>query len=384
MNVMKFNLEFDLIVGFLYFSISNMSRMFFEFGGIPRELTYGTYLLFLALFFVKYFPKVKYIDILYYLLAIPIVLYGLINYGEYIESNSRIYATLLLFLPSYLFFRLYDQTKITKVFIYSQYYAVIYLLFYYGVTVRFMDRYSMDYAYWIVVPICTMAYLYLQQHVFLYLLLTVVSTITLILSGCRGALILGFLCIFYFYVSKEFLERKSIKWFVKIFGIFFLILLILLTSNFWLSILSSYSNQSRTIQKIVQGAFFESATRERLYWTVTSLIENNPSGYGPMASRMVLTEASYPHSLFYECQLDYGVLIGTFISLAILIIGIFNLIRYRKSEMRLIAGYVTIIGLGSLMVSSSYYYEFYVPATFALFYNYNLSSREFNEMRDCS
>ena len=50
-----------------------------------------------------------------------------------------------------------------------------------------------------------------------------------------------------------------------------------------------------------------------------------------------------------------------------------NLVRYRNKKESILVSFISIIGIGSLMVSSSYLYEMYVPATVAMYINWNLN-----------
>ena len=338
----------------------------FQLFGIPRELMYGIYIIFLIVYFMKYIHKIQIFDLIYYMIIIPVISYGLIHYGEYIDSSSNFFAVIILFLPGYLFFRIYDFDKMEKTFIASQKYAMIYLLVYYITTVRNADHYSMDYGYWIAIPIVTFIYIYLNTKKIYYMIPAIIALMTLILAGNRGALLLGILCGIYYYIMLDNNEVNNKK-ITRVLVIAGVAIFLMITSNLWLTILGQHFRQSRTIQKLVEGDLLKSATRERLYYKVKYLISQNESGYGPLASRKILDAYPYPHSLIYEMQLDFGVVIGTLTSFIILIMGGINLYRYRNSNMRLIVAYIELIGLGSLLVSSSYYYENCVPATIALF-----------------
>ncbi|WP_303819732.1 hypothetical protein [Ruminococcus flavefaciens] len=366
-SIMNKKIDFDYIVGFLYFSISNLSRMIFQFLGIPRELMYGIYIIFLLIYFLKYISKIRIYDFIYYMIVIPVVAIGLSNYSSYIDSSSSVFATVILFLPSYLFFRFYDPKKLVDVFVHSQIFAMCYLLVYYVTDVRNAEHYSMDYGYWIAIPIVTFVYLFFQSKKRIYLISSIVATVTLTLAGNRGALLLAILCILYYYLSADTGPNKSTRWTLKILSIGMICIMLVVTSNMWLGFLAQHFGQSRTIQKMLDGDLLKSSTRDRLYAVEKVFLHDNKWGYGPLASRKLLYPHSYPHSLIYEMQLDFGVIIGGSIAIAILFMGVCNLIKYRDKEIRLVVGYIEIMGLGSLLVSSSYYYENYVPATIALF-----------------
>ena len=77
----------------------------------------------------------------------------------------------------------------------------------------------------------------------------------------------------------------------------------------------------------------------------------------------------YPHSLLYELQLDFGKYFGFILFAIFVYMAISNLIQYRKSSLRVVVAVMSILGMGSLIISSSFYYEIYLPATIALYFN---------------
>ncbi len=368
----------DYLVGFLFFSISNISRMLQQFIGVPREISYVVYIALLALFFIKYIRRIRLFDLMYYVVFGVIVAYGLFMYSRYIDSSTRVYAVVLLFLPTFLFFRVFDPEKLFKVFIASQYFASVYLLFYYVIDLRNQTGYSMDYAYWVVIPICTMFYLYMERGQARYLIFSGVMLVTLVLAGCRGALLLGIACIAYLYMARELQIRKTVGWYIKVFSVISVVTAAALAYTQILTYLTRYARYSRTIYKLVKGNLFDSYTRTVLYDTLKQFIKDRPLGYGPLASRKLLVADPYPHSFLYESLLDYGVVIGGIFFAAVIVMAVINLWRYRYSRFNIIIGYIEIIGLGSLMVSSSYFYEIYVPATIALFMIYGKVSENEN------
>ena len=360
----------DYLVGFLFFSISNISRMLQQFIGVPREIPYIAYIFLLALYFLKYIRRIRFFDLMYYVVFGIIVAYGLMKYSRYIDSTTRVYAVVLLFLPTFLFFRVFDPEKLFKVFIASQYFASVYLMVYYITDLRNQTGYSMDYAYWIVIPICTMFYLFMERGQRRYLVFSGIMLVTLVLAGCRGALLLGIVCIVYLYMVRELQVRKTVSWYIKVFSVIAVVTAAALAYTQILTFLTRYAHYSRTIYKLVKGNLFDSYTRTVLYDMLKQFVKERPLGYGPLASRKLLVSDPYPHSFLYESLLDYGVVFGGLFFAAVIVMAIMNLWRYRYSRFNIIIGYIEIIGLGSLMVSSSYFYEIYVPATIALFMIY--------------
>lgn len=364
-STIKLNNEsFMCFFSFLFFAISDISRMF-ELIGIPRAVFYVLYLFVFASFFLKTMKQMKLFDYLYFLVVIPVVVWGTINYGSYIKAKSALYVMFIVFIPSYYFFRFCDLESMLKGLIASAYYSVIYLLLYYVFFVRSTDAtYSMSYAYWIAPPMCVLFYQYMRKRRILDLLLAGLSFYTVISFGSRGALALSIAAIIYLYIFTVHdgeRERPKIGW-----AIFFAVLIIALWNPI-LSFLSENMEDSRSIDKLLAGEFMESTSRDELYQLCQRLLANKPSGYGPLASRELMGVDPYPHSMYYEMQLDYGKVIGTVVFAFVIYVSVVNLWSFRKDKMQIIAATTCIIGIASLFVSSSYFQEMHVPAVIALY-----------------
>ena len=358
---------FEAVVGFLYFGAGNCSRMLEQFIGLPRELFYAVYLVLFACFVLRSIPEVRLIDILYYAPVSVAVLWGIVHYLSYIPSRSNESAIIINYFMAYFFFRLYDNRRMIAAFKRANAFAAVYLLYYYVSVVRHMSEYSMNYAYLIAVPILCMAYLFLERRNVLYLLASGVMFMTQLVSGARGAMLLTLLCAGYYVFCDALTRKKGRWWYVLFICCAFAAIFFALEYRTLLELLVERFPNSRNVQKLAEGSLMVSFPREKLYSYVTTLIEERPGGYGPLASRALIVEYHYPHSLLYELQLDFGAVPGAMLFGAVVFMAVSNLFRAARTDMRLIVGFVTIVGLGSLMISSSYYYEIYVPATVALF-----------------
>ncbi len=357
----------DAIIGFLYFGAGNCSRMLERFFGLPRELFYAVYLLLFAYYILRSLPDVRLTDFLYYAPVSVAVAWGLIHYAGCITSRTDVFAVGINFYMAYIFFRLFDNRRMIVSFKRANAFATVYLLYYYFTVVRHMEKYSVNYAYLIAVPILCMAYQFLDRRNAFCLLAAAVMFMTQLVSGARGAMLLTLLCAGYYILCDALTRKKGRLWYILfICGAFTAIFVVLEFSAIVDLLIDRFPN-SRNVQKLAEGSLMVSFPRERLYGYVTSLIRERPSGYGPLASRSMITDYHYPHSLLYELQLDFGLVPGAALFGIILLMAASNLIRAARSDMRLIVGFITIVGLGSLMISSSYYYEIYVPATIALF-----------------
>ncbi len=365
----SFNDRLVFTVGFLYFAVSNISRMLL-LAGIPRQVPYVLFFLLLGVFFLKNLKSLVWWDFLYYLVVGGGTIPGVLKYAQYVNGTENVLAVFVVFIPAYLFFRLFSQRDeaLEKCFVAAAWFAALYLLPYYAVFIRgnASVSYSMPYAYWISFPICVFVHRYWETRKIVYLLFALVMYATLALSGCRGALLLTTL-----FVGFDFLEQWNRKLTNKtvlcIISFVLVVTALLANLDSILSFLGQYSDTSRNIRKLLEGNYLVSTTREPLYEKCRLLLDNRPEGYGPFASRWLIPEHNYPHSLRYELQLDFGKMVGGTVFVLLWGITVFNVMAYRKTKMALVVNYLSIVGMGSLIVSTSYYYEIYVPAMIGLF-----------------
>ena len=354
-------------VGFLYFAISHISRILLLIG-IPRQIPYAFFFLLLGVFFLKNLKSIVWLDVLYYALVGGLVP-GVLKYGRYTNGPEFVLSFFVLFVPAYLFFRLFSLRgeMLERCFVAAAWFSALYLLPYYALCVRgAAEEYSMGYAYWIAFPICVFIHRYWKTKKIAYLLLSLLMYVTLVLSGCRGALLLTTL-----FAGFDFLEqwkhRLTNKTVLCIISVVLVVSALLANLDSILSFLGHYSDTSRNLQKLLEGNYFVSTTREPLYAKCQLLLDNQPEGYGPFASRWLISDHNYPHSLRYELQLDFGQMAGGTLFVLLWAITVFNMLAYRKTKLALVVNYLAIVGMGSLIVSSSYYYEIYVPAMLAFF-----------------
>ena len=356
-------------VGFLYFAVSNISRMLLLVG-IPRQIPYALFFALLGIFFAKNWKSVVWVDFIYYFVVAACALPGVLKYGQYTNESEYVLSIFVLFVPAYLFFRLFSRWDdvLEKCFVAAGWFAACYLLPYYAVFIHGNPsvEYSMAYAYWISFPICVFVHCWLETKNVFYILFSVVMYATLALSGCRGALLLTTL-----FAAFEAVGHWNWKMTRKrvLFILSFVLLASLLVANLdsIASALGHFSGTSRNIRKLLEGDYLVSTTREPIYDRCRLLLDNCPEGYGPFASRWLIPGHNYPHSLRYELQLDYGKMVGGTVFVLLWGITVFNVVAYRKTKQALVVNYLAIVGMGSLLVSSSYYYEIYVPAMIGLF-----------------
>ena len=195
-------------------------------------------------------------------------------------------------------------------------------------------------------------------------------------TGARGGLLFSTLCLIYLYLSEAKTGKKQLIR-VGSFSIFFLF--IYLNLNRIISYISQYSNISRNLNTIINGQFFVSDSRMFLYNRCQDLINKKPWGYGPMGSRSALYGYPYPHSLWYELQLDYGKVFGILFFISIILVCILLLLFALKKKSAPLIGTICFIGVFQLFVSSTLYQEYCIPAIIALIISWNDKCNQLND-----
>ncbi|WP_409228222.1 O-antigen ligase family protein [Gudongella sp. SC589] len=199
-----------------------------------------------------------------------------------------------------------------------------------------------------------------MQLIYLFFSLFIIVTV-----GSRGPL-LAYLAYVIIYMLINFKKHYILVTIVTVLGSVFYF-------NFYKAIsyivnfLAKKDIYSRTLYKILDGTITSGTGRDSLFEESIYLIRNNPfTGVGIGVERIHIFEnvysamgrsqmlsSSYPHNLFIELIVQFGVVIGLLISAIILVItikAIFTGDSYSKNFALIFFG----IGFMQLMVSSSY------------------------------
>ena len=157
------NISLAGFMSLLFFGISDISRAL-TYIGIPRPVPYIIYIVTLVLFVFKNISRIKIYDLIYYLIVVIAVLYGIAANGSYIENVINIYAIILLFIPGYFYFRFVNDDDLVKGLRIAIDFSSIFLIVYYWLFVRTQSGYDMNYAYWIATPLCINLYYYRHKY----------------------------------------------------------------------------------------------------------------------------------------------------------------------------------------------------------------------------
>ena len=130
--------------------------------------------------------------------------------------------------------------------------------------------------------------------------------------------------------------------------------------------LESMNVESRTIRNIVNGTIFESKTRDAIYKNAWYEMKNMGTGmYGLFGDRLALEKyypmhgytSNYVHNFFYEMILSFGWILGSFLSVGIVLKIIKGLLFKGNFEKRIMVAYFVCLIFMRLLVSSSFLIE---------------------------
>ena len=194
----------------------------------------------------------------------------------------------------------------------------------------------------------------------------------IVVSGSRGALFgIIFGTVFYIFIGTRFTIKKMALIFPII--VFFTVI----STNFklWIALLNNslrlINFESRTISLLLTNEIDKSDGRDLIYEDSFIYIQNNWfTGYGMTGDRVLLN--SYPHNIFIELLLQYGLIFGLFFILAIIYYLLRPLFNRNKDELYCVffAAFFS-TGFMKLIFSSSYLLEptFFLMIAFCLLIN---------------
>ena len=267
------------------------------------------------------------------LIALLLILSAFIVHGngQYIIANSRflLFSFLvsdlgrffILVIPLFVLYLngLQLECVFTKTVFVSQLIILLQVIAYYlairsGDFAALADDY-MSFAYYGILPI--MVLFINRDKTVLNTLLFIVGVFSILIIGCRGALVTTVVFVLTYYIYRIRLGKRWALLLFTMAGIFLLL--------FGLNILDSLNNQleefgfsSRTLSYIVSdnNSFTDSSGRDKISTIAFNNIKLLPDGlWGDRQYSNV-----YVHNWILEIMLDFGVLLGSLIVLFILVL----------------------------------------------------------------
>lgn len=161
---------------------------------------------------------------------------------------------------------------------------------------------------------------------------TIIGVSIIGIAGSRGPF-LCFLIFFVLYLGVKFIDtrKKALYLFAFIIGALILWLTLPYIFDLLIQVLDTLHLPSRIVKKIADGTMSDDSRRYIIWDATIQMIRKNPLGYGALGSRHIISKyiyAAYPHNVFLEIWVDFGVILGT------VIIGIMAIVSFRIFTMK--------------------------------------------------
>ena len=278
--------------------------------------------------------------------------------SKYIFTNlsdlfgNPLYSIFVFSLPAYLFARHLKEYNLFCGILRSYAYAVV------GLSVitflfaqnSFATQY-LSFSYNMLLHLLFLFFYRPKKGRVLHNILVAFGVFVFIVGGARGALLSFVICsVAYFLFERKQTLRKTT---IIILGAVAVCIFLSYKNEILLrfaEVLSRMNISSRTINKIIIGEALNSSGRDEI---ANQLINKlNAFGYGMMGDR-VICSGIYAHNLFLELLIDFGIVLGAILSVVIITIIAFGVIRkIEKNHVWVILLLST--GFLKLMLSGSY------------------------------
>lgn len=281
-----------------------------------------------------------------------------------IFPENRVYIADLLFpfffmsLPAFIYtLSIYDLKVFKKtmrksgdiVFIFGSLVGVLVLL---GRTS--VGAYSMSLSYYMLLPTILFLDELMDKISIKMIVLTGLSLLIILALGSRGAI----LCVVVF-VFLKFIRQNSKRSYKKHLGNFTIIgvgvITVIFLDNILISLydfLQGFGINSRTLRLLLRENIHLSG-RDRIYEMVIEEIINNPLlGIGLAGDTRIIGN-SYVHNFFIEVIGNFGIMLGSFLCIGIIIFAIKSLLTKDILKYNLIIIWLS-LGFVHLLVSASY------------------------------
>lgn len=365
--------DFEYIFLTFYFAISPISKLL-EKLWIPRPVTYMVMLSALAIYIINRFRFLKRKpDVLVALLILlPITLFGVLFHHSDFNSSSEMYAMIIIFFPAYFIVRAADVDKLIRALHTSAYIGIAIYLPNAFLVENIRSQY-MTYGYDLLFPLSIILYYATTEKRWYDISISIVGTIMLAVFGSRGASIA--LVLFYLYVIFSRNDKHKVRNLVLV----LLSLCAVLFANAHLSEiilwLARHGVSSYSLTRYANGQAFTSYARDGLYeYILTELLPNNYFGHGPLGNRALMPvvlnhDIRYPHQLFFELLIDYGLILGSVFSFIIIYVTSYMLIK-SKDKYRHLTSLFCVVSFFPLMISGTLYSTGTIPYIFAIYMKY--------------
>ncbi len=312
--------------------------------------------------FVKVFKRINKLFLLTYWISSFIIIFNFLIFSknsEYILNIS--FYLFLICLPTFLYYiSIKDKSIFLRMFVNSGYYQIVLAIIFFVSVDLNMIKYDMVYSYLVLVPAIIFTYKIFNDFKVFYILLIGFCLFAITVVGSRGPLLaFASYCVIIsingLIGRKNKLKRQNIWFLLSILAIALIMVLfykeVLFGINYGFSIVGI---NSRTITILINNDIDFSSGRTIIYEFIIEKIFQQPFwGYG-IAGDRVLLDGTYPHNIFLEIFVQFGLLIGGGIVVVLIyhwILAIFK--NTNKVEKDLIFMFFS-LGLVQLFFTGSY------------------------------
>jgi len=319
------------------------------------------------------------IDMLFIFLGLLILFFiSILINSNYFEQFKQMGLVLFIYtFPFYLFARairnfeiIHKYFKTTSIIIILSSF-IVYILY---ISNKSFSLERMSYSYSILPSIIYIIYLYIKERKILYFFLSFIGVVIIFLGGSRGPLlcIVGFILIYSIINFKKY-YKSIISWgsvvavIVYLYSKYYIEIL-----NYLYSILKPLQVGSRTLSLLLMNDIMNPAGRDIIYNQIWKVILNNPFGVGMWGDRFRMylynQNFTYSHNIFLELLTEYGIIFGSLIIIALIIIILKSLGKNIPSLQKDFICIFISLGLIPLLISGSYLQEpsFFIMLGFSI------------------
>ena len=215
--------------------------------------------------------------------------------------------------------------------------------------------YSMSYSYYMLLPALFFIYFYYKYKSIAYMVLSILSFISMFLIGSRGAAITWILYfVISFFISKNKITYKGIV--VIAFTLFLMFYQKLLD---WINkILLNFGIQSRSLLLLEQGQLLNhDSGRGNLRQITINIIREHPFlGNGVGSDYRILGE--YTHNIVLDLFMHFGIVVGSMFLMGIIVIVAVGFLKSKDKQFALVFisyGAIPILVSGTYLSASNFW-----------------------------
>lgn len=333
--------------------------------GFKAQFIFPVFYLLYLFFNAKNIKNTK-IFSLFFLFFFVSLIYSIFGYNEHLYNFfGLVYLLFVTALPwllvglnTYNIDKLFESIKKNSIYILISNMILVYVC--YRVKGTLIGNMEISYS---ILPLAIFSlYIFIEDKKIINLLIFVISFFIIVSFGSRGPL----LCLLVYLILFLIMNLKKHKW---LFGLL-IILSVFTVFNFKtilyksIDFLAAHNVESRTLYKIKNGDITNDTGRSRIHQVVYELIDQHQAiGVGLGVERITINEkiyamnkdmsSCYPHNLFLELIVQYGLFIGIILSFSIVFLIIKAMLK-AKGKRRDFLIILFSIEFIRLMISSSY------------------------------